>query len=495
MPIFDGNLPYTNLHELNLDWIVKYLGQVKAKTDQIDNTIAEAEELLASANEIKNLFITPEMFGAKGDGSTDDSLALNQTVQFAIDNNISILLQPNKTYVTTGIVADKPFSLNGNGSTIKVLGASGIEIVPDYNVAYSYDAEDVIENIVFECGFASNGLTIEHMNNYILRNITIHEADNYGVKLINCYNCVLERIYIVDINEHGIMLMPFVGQGGTYGSNANTLIECRIEGYSRTPNYAGVYIGENCNGNTLLTCTIEFPYQYATSTTNYGLYLYKCSRNVFNNLWLEHNYTHVYLDTANYNTFVGGYFSLYGNNTRCVSYAKDCHVTFIDANYDGSLPVAYGGLNTLFIATGSAYYDITVDSQEFNAGCTILGADNNGVVSDVYKSYSMSSRMWGFVKLKGAYQNFSNIKYNSQYSRLHVDGTDFLDSANDGNPSIYHYNMYGNKQNGNIMPIFAGATSRRPSQPVSGLMYFDTTLQKPIWFYNNNWYDATGAQV
>ncbi len=41
-----------------------------------------------------------------------------------------------------------------------------------------------------------------------------------------------------------------------------------------------------------------------------------------------------------------------------------------------------------------------------------------------------------------------------------------------------------------------GTTAIRPTTAVRGQYYFDTTLNKPIWFGNSNaWVDATGTPV
>lgn len=48
------------------------------------------------------------------------------------------------------------------------------------------------------------------------------------------------------------------------------------------------------------------------------------------------------------------------------------------------------------------------------------------------------------------------------------------------------------------LPENAGATASRPTTGFSpGLMFFDTTLNKPIWrnAANTGWIDATGASV
>lgn len=56
MALFD-QWPYTNLHNLNLDWIVKILKDIKGKTDTIDDDVARAAASAAVALESKNTAI------------------------------------------------------------------------------------------------------------------------------------------------------------------------------------------------------------------------------------------------------------------------------------------------------------------------------------------------------------------------------------------------------------------------------------------------------
>ena len=44
MSIFDGNMPYSNLHELNNDWIIKTVKEVKEKAETIDESVAQAKQ-------------------------------------------------------------------------------------------------------------------------------------------------------------------------------------------------------------------------------------------------------------------------------------------------------------------------------------------------------------------------------------------------------------------------------------------------------------------
>lgn len=54
MSIFDGNMPYTNLHELNLDWLIKNVKEVQKKTEDVDSAVEQAKlsERNAKASEI-----------------------------------------------------------------------------------------------------------------------------------------------------------------------------------------------------------------------------------------------------------------------------------------------------------------------------------------------------------------------------------------------------------------------------------------------------------
>lgn len=40
-----------------------------------------------------------------------------------------------------------------------------------------------------------------------------------------------------------------------------------------------------------------------------------------------------------------------------------------------------------------------------------------------------------------------------------------------------------------------GTTAQRPASPILSQMYFDTTINKPIWHNGSNWVDATGTSV
>ena len=43
--------------------------------------------------------------------------------------------------------------------------------------------------------------------------------------------------------------------------------------------------------------------------------------------------------------------------------------------------------------------------------------------------------------------------------------------------------------------ISKNTTANRPTNPFIGLLFFDTTLNKPIWHNGTNWVDSSGTIV
>ena len=129
--------PFTNFHDLNLDWIIR---TVKVYTKKVDDFIADITEAWDSfkdwvtgqinqmhddfahyvdvtegalntgaiadgaitklkvdstfLKEIENYYVTPEMYGATGDGQTDDT----QAVDSALNSGKSVYLMDDSTY-------------------------------------------------------------------------------------------------------------------------------------------------------------------------------------------------------------------------------------------------------------------------------------------------------------------------------------------------------------------------------------------------------------
>jgi len=81
-------------------------------------------------------YVTPEMFGAVGNGTTNDATALQATITYALANNKAIYLTYGKIYLTgTTLTTGSNLVIDGNGATLKTTSnISIISITGDYNM-------------------------------------------------------------------------------------------------------------------------------------------------------------------------------------------------------------------------------------------------------------------------------------------------------------------------------------------------------------------------
>lgn len=148
------NVTYDNNHNLleilgtGID--ISSKGAIKQQLDSLFNTTdnlnvtALQQQFKDDLDQINDKFfyVTPQMFGAKGDGVTDDTAS----IQSAIDSGKSVIFVKNTTYLTTGTITitansstvnhDRPIfdsslatiRYSGNGAAIKITRLSYKEI-------------------------------------------------------------------------------------------------------------------------------------------------------------------------------------------------------------------------------------------------------------------------------------------------------------------------------------------------------------------------------
>lgn len=235
MGLFE-QLPYTNFHEMNLDWLLRNQKALDVELDTIkeeygdimgsglqnavDNKLAE---MLASGDlaelfaQYLGMFATPEMYGAKGDGVTDDTQAFKD----ALDNNMTVVCYPNKTYVIHELDITTRCNLNGLGCTIKATRLC------DYIIRVSSTFNNysgTISNMIIDGSHGATDLIRtedtfrrQFVNLWLKNPITggnaIHIVGHAG-------GCTFERIF--GRNEAGATGTTFLKNDG-YDANANCL--------------------------------------------------------------------------------------------------------------------------------------------------------------------------------------------------------------------------------------------------------------------------------
>lgn len=191
------NYPYADVHQLNLDWIIKKIKEVRDKEDELDQAVLDAKNYAESANEsavnaenyfnlIQNAIKTPEMFGAVGDGVADDTQAL----QSCLTDNSFIYLK-NEYRITSPLIFD-------NLKNVIMFGGK-ISRPTDatFNTVYGDNCENIyIHNVMFE----GNG------NN---RNMTYTWKDNIQGCIIlasKSKNIFIEKCKIKNFN-YGVFIL------------------------------------------------------------------------------------------------------------------------------------------------------------------------------------------------------------------------------------------------------------------------------------------------
>lgn len=226
MSIFN-EFPYTNIHELNLDWLIK---AVKEATDKIDNFTTNWEDQVqddvnnwldehpeatttvqdnsltvnkftAGAKlEIVKDYVTPEMFGAVGDGVADDTAAVKAALA---DVRPTALLS---TYRVTepltgvhGVVFGLPKETTGDYEA---------SIIWDDNITSSAssllvaDARLVMSDVKLMFGSQStarHSFSAENVNGLYLHNVRMMDGNGYALKITGASNIIIDGCQFINI--------------------------------------------------------------------------------------------------------------------------------------------------------------------------------------------------------------------------------------------------------------------------------------------------------
>ena len=173
-----------------------------AKDDELSEQLAYIE------NTKVNYFITPEMFGAVGDGVTDDTQALQDMINFAKNNQHSVMKsQKLRTYlITEGLSLGAHQKFDFSGATIKA-GCSMDYVI---KVDTSNKNWGCMENLSIDCdGLAKQGILTEWTSMYRFKGIKITNPVEYGIyakKGNAMYNHILLENLIEDNTPIGLCL-------------------------------------------------------------------------------------------------------------------------------------------------------------------------------------------------------------------------------------------------------------------------------------------------
>ena len=121
-------------------------------------------------------YVTPQMYGAVGDGLTDDTVALQNCINYAATNKVSIKLASQSTYLIDSVTISSPICIDGQGATIKANTSNPM--------------------IVF------NFFTYDPGKWSIIRDFTIdmNNISHQGLRIINTRNIKVSNMYFNNFN-------------------------------------------------------------------------------------------------------------------------------------------------------------------------------------------------------------------------------------------------------------------------------------------------------
>lgn len=183
------------------EWIPNRTIATANVMNNIEEGIVDAHEKLCEVDsQIKDIttYITPEMFGCKGDGVTDDTENLQLAINSAITNN-KTLVGKGKTYLVSDTIVINGFiNLDFNNSTIKANSELTCLMKIDSNFTDMF-----IRNIVLDCNnLCDVGLYIPFAKRSSFSEITIKNFKEIGLKIDNPTYCLRFNVMrlFVDIN-------------------------------------------------------------------------------------------------------------------------------------------------------------------------------------------------------------------------------------------------------------------------------------------------------
>lgn len=217
--------PFTDFHEMNLDWILKTVKDLQEVYKDIPAELQTiVEKWLEDHPEIllKNFYIDPYQYGAVGDGVTDDTLAF-QTMAAAC-NEKSFVVIPKGTYLLNsdvfcnvdlksneGIFPNKHFITQNNKDVMfsesNIMNTNVVDIPSGFTVqAFTYNENDDIYYLG-TTATDDNTQTIITLDNRLqkISEVTFHEPILHMNTLT--YDPVDNKLLTIRSNGHEILEM------------------------------------------------------------------------------------------------------------------------------------------------------------------------------------------------------------------------------------------------------------------------------------------------
>lgn len=173
-----------------------------------DTGTANEQDVIAVGDLYANLVlpfkVAPEAFGAYGDGTHDDSSAIQALIDYAIDSRSNIEFNKKTYQIGTTLLINKSSTsvnliIDGNGATLLASTALDDDYIIRLKtpISATYGQENIyIKNLKLNGNWINKGIDIEKTNFWSFENVNIQRC-LYGLRLCNTYygniddNCII----------------------------------------------------------------------------------------------------------------------------------------------------------------------------------------------------------------------------------------------------------------------------------------------------------------
>lgn len=181
-------------------------GNFDSLPQRLDNFNSQLEDI----TKYKYNCITPEMFGAKGDGVTDDTVSIQNAINYAQENGAKLIfLKDYKTYLITNKLEITDYVyIDINHNTLKASGTmTDVFYVNQTNVnlnKMSYISNPIIDiNNVKNC----NGINLNEIHRIRIKRPIINNVNGgIAINVVNGSGAVVEHVLSNSTSENSILL-------------------------------------------------------------------------------------------------------------------------------------------------------------------------------------------------------------------------------------------------------------------------------------------------
>lgn len=219
-------------------------------------------------------YVTPEMFGAAGDGVTDDTISMKKAISYCESNNIPLVGYSNSNYLVSETLTLKGISANFNNATITIESAIDDGLIinsEDYNEFSKYRKE--IKNLKLNAIHCKNAIRVKAVK-YLIDNLSI-TAGNTGLYLESGYENTIQHCNItgiantigIDVHGNDHLLYDIV--------TINCKVGVKLRGVNRVNNFHSWIYDDSIRKDSMTIC-IESGYNFLSQCycdgTQYGVY-------------------------------------------------------------------------------------------------------------------------------------------------------------------------------------------------------------------------------